>query len=457
MPKLSKNLIHVRNLPAGANRPVRKQLNADAILATIHRDFKKIPDTRADNAKIALSDIFMSALALFHLKYPSLLQFDRHRQEEPENLHTIYGIKTIPCDSQMRAALDPQNPEYLRAPFRSVLRLLQRGKELEKMVFLDGHYLLSADGTGFFSSQEVNSPLCQVKKRKDGTLVYELHMFAAALVNPHHNMVIPLCPEIIHRQDGSRKNDCERNAAKRFFAHFREDHPFLKVIVIEDALSSNGPHIGELKRHDLRFILGAKPGDHQSLFEAVNQAAAQGRVSELHHIDPKNRQRVLFYRFINDVPLNGSHPDLLVNFLECVEVGKDEKIRTFSWVTDLPLTVDNVGEIALAGRARWRVENEVFNTMKNLGYNLGHNYGMGKQNLPIIFATLMMLAFLIDQAQELACWLFQAARAKAQIRRELWERIRGYFREYQVDSMETILRAVAFGVERRNLREVFVT
>jgi len=457
MPNLKKYSIHARNLPAGANRTVRKQLNADAIFAMIKDDLKKVPDTRARNTRIALDDIFMSALAMFHLKDPSLLQFDQRRWEEPENLHTLYGIKKIPSDSQMRAALDPQDPGFLRVPFATVHRLLQRGNELEKMTFLDGHYLLSADGTGFFSSEAVSSPLCQVKKRRDGTLVYELHMFAAAFVNPHNNIVIPVCPEIIHRQDGSKKNDCERNAAKRFFEHFREDHPFLKVIVVEDGLSSNGPHIRELKRNGFRFILGAKPGDHVSLFTAVNKAAAEGRVSEYHHIDPRNRKKVLFYRFYNNVPLNDSHPDLLVNFLECVEVGKDEKIRTFSWVTDLPLTIDNVEEIALAGRTRWRVENEVFNTMKNLGYNLGHNYGMGKQNLPIIFTTLMMLAFLIDQTLELGCWLFQAARTKAVNKRQLWERIRGHFRDYKVDSMETILRAIAFGFERRSLKEVCVT
>jgi hypothetical protein len=457
MPKRKKYSINARNLPEGANRSVRKQLNADGIIATIREDFKKIPDSRARNTSIALDDIFMSALALFHLKYPSLLQFDKDRGDKPENLHSMYRIKTIPSDSQMRAALDPQKPEYLRAPFCSVLRLLQRGKELQKMTVLDGHYLLSADGTGFFSSEEVSSPLCQVKKRKDGTLIYELHMFAAAFVNPHTNIVLPVCPEVIHRQDGSKKNDCERNAAKRFFDYFRQDHPYLKVIVVEDGLSSNGPHIRELQRHDLRYILGAKPGDHKSLFDAANKAAEVGRVTEFHQRDPRNREKVLFYRFINKVPLNDANPDILVNFLECTEVRKGEKIRVFSWVTDLPITIDNVAEITLAGRARWRVENGVFNTMKNLGYNLGHNYGMGKENLPIIFTTLMMLAFLIDQALEMSCWLFQAARVKTNSKQVLWERIRGHFWIYQVDSIETVLRAIVFGVKPMSLKEVCVT
>jgi len=443
--------------PGATRRTVRKQLCADAILATIRKDFKTAPDVRADNASIQLDDILMSAFAMFHLKDPSLLQFDRRRVEEPENLHSIYKIKRIPCDSQMREALDPQDPEVLRRPFLSVHRLLQRGREMEKMVYLDGYYLLSADGTGFFSSTEISSPICLTKKRKDGTVLYELQMFAAAFVNPYNKIVIPVCPELIHRQDGSNKNDCERNAAKRFLIKLRKDHPRMKIILVEDGLSSNGPHILELKEHGYRFILGAKPGDHVSLFEAVRKAEADGLVTEHRHIDPKNRKKVLFYRFINGVALNDANPDLLVNFIECTEVGPDERPRTFSWVTDLTVTVDNVYDLALAGRARWRVENGVFNTMKNLGYNLGHNYGLGNKNLPIIFTTLMMLAFLLDQAQELSCWLYQAARLKAGPKFVLWERIRAYFHIFSLDSMETLLRIVAFGIEEENEKGSFKT
>ena len=57
------------------------------------------------------------------------------------------------------------------------------------------------------------------------------------------------------------------------------------------------------------------------------------------------------------------------------------------------------------GRARWKIENETFNTLKNLGYNFEHNYGHGKKYLSTVFGLLMMLAFLLDQIQELCCTL----------------------------------------------------
>ena len=99
------------------------------------------------------------------------------------------------------------------------------------------------------------------------------------IVHPDQREVIPLAPEPITRQAGATKNDCERNAAKRFFEKLRRDHPHLGLIVIEDALSSNAPHIRELQDHNLHYILGVKEGDHGFLFEHVRQAEREGRVT----------------------------------------------------------------------------------------------------------------------------------------------------------------------------------
>jgi len=388
----------IPQIDSQAKRPVRKHLNADALIATMRKDFQEIPDHRADNSKISLDDALMSALAMFQLKAPSLLAFDKRRNEEPENLHSIWGIGNIPCDSQMRTILDPLDPAVLRAPFRSAFRQLQRGKDFEKMAFFEGHYLLSGDGTGFYSSEKVSSPYCMGKKSKNGNTLYYQQMYAASFVHPDHKEVVPVFPEMITKKDGSNKNDCERNAARRFYEDFRREHPHLKVIVVEDALSSNAPHIQDLNRLNLRFILGAKPGDHQFLFEQVDLAVEQDKVTEFSHTNPEDPQKIHYIRLINQVSLNQSNQDLLVNFLEYWQVGKDDKITKFTWVTDLTITRENAFELVRAGRARWKIENETFNTLKNQGYNLGHNYGLGKKNLSAVFTILMMLAILMELA-----------------------------------------------------------
>ena len=297
-------------------KTVSKTLHVDALIQALKTDFGKLTDHRAQNAKIALDDAIMSAFAMFHLKDQSLLAFDERRRWQPENLHTVYGVADIPCDSQMRAILDEVDPAFLRPAFRTVFRRLQRGKKLESMTLLGGHYLLSGDGTGFYSSTKVASPYCLKKTQRNGVEMYYQQMYAAALVHPDCREVITFFPEMITRKDGSDKNDCERNASRRFFEDLRREHPHLKLIVTEDGLSSNAPHIEDLQRLDLRFILGVKPGDHQFLFSLVDEAIAQGKVTELQRVDANDSEKIHFYRFINQVPLNQSRQDLLVNFLE---------------------------------------------------------------------------------------------------------------------------------------------
>ncbi len=148
------------------------------------------------------------------------------------------------------------------------------------------------------------------------------------------------------------------------------------------------------------------------------------------------------YRWTNRIALNNAHPNLPVNFLEYWEI-KDGKERIWSWVTDIELSPANVEAVMRGGRARWKVENETFNTLKNQGYGLEHNYGHGQQHLATVFATLMMLAFLVDQVQEHSCRLFQAARARFHSRTSLWERMRAFFTDFRLAGWTTLWRAIA--------------
>src|SRR3989475_12857517 len=248
----------------------RKHLSADALFGLMRSGFATIPDDRLSDTDITLTDALMSAFAMFSLKSPSLLAFDKERAEG--NLQRVYGIERVPCDTAMRELLDPVEPESLRPLFTHIFRALQRGKALEEMVFVEGHYLLALDGTGYFSSQQIHCASCLEMHHRNGTVTYHHQMLSAALVHPDKREVIPLMPEPIIKQDGADKNDCERNAAKRLIAKLRQDHPHLKLIVTEDSLSSNAPHIETLQDHALHYILGVKEGDHALLFQQVEAA-----------------------------------------------------------------------------------------------------------------------------------------------------------------------------------------
>lgn len=429
---------------------LRKHLNADALFDSVRTGFGNIQDHRNSNATIPLTDALMSGFAVFSLKDPSLLAFDQRRNWCSHNLMTVYGIEQIPCDTSLREILDDLDPVDLRPFFKMAFQKLQRGKALEKMVFMEDCYLLNLDGTGYFSSASRHSPACMEKTNSEtGEVIsYYLQMLGAAIVHPDYKEVIPLCPEPIKKQDGDTKNDCERNAAKRFFADLRREHPHLKLIVNEDALSSNAPHIEDLEKYNLHYILGVKEGDHKYLFQYIDAAVENGETTEFIVDDDKNPDIHHAFRILNGVPLNKSNQDTLVNFIEYWEENTATgETQHFCWITDFTVTEENTFQIMRGGRARWKIENETFNTLKNQGYNFGHNYGLGKKNLSTVFVMLMMLAFLVDQALQLCCALFNEVWEKCKSKRQLWEDIRSMFRFFELDSMESLYRAILYDVK----------
>ena len=188
------------------------------------------------------------------LKAPALLAFDKERVEG--NLHTIYGIERVPCDTRMREIRNPISPQRLRPVFKSIFRQLQRGKALEPMTFLDGHYLVALDGTEYFSSKTIHCTSCLHRVHRRGSITYAHQMLGAAIIHPDQRAVLPLMPEPIVNRNGTDKNDYERNAAKCFAAKLRQDHPYLKFIITEDSLSANAPQIETLHAHCPHYILG---------------------------------------------------------------------------------------------------------------------------------------------------------------------------------------------------------
>ena len=423
---------------------VHKYLSADALFALVRKALSSLGDHRSGTPDICLADALMSAFALFSLKSPSLLAFDKERTED--NLQRLYGIKRVPCDTSMREILDPVEPESLRPMFKQVFWQLQRGKALETMVFVQGHYLLALDGTGYFSSTQIHCASCLEQHHRNGTVSYAHQLLGAALIHPDKREVIPLMPEPIVKPDGASKNDCERNAAKRFLTKFRQDHPHLQVIVTEDSLSSNAPHIEMLHDHNVHYLLGVKEGDHAFLLQQVAQAEQAGRVTYYERQDAATGAHHRF-RFVSNMPLNASHAALRVNFIECWET-INSKVQHFSWVTDLGVNKGTVYRLMQGARARWRIENETFNTLNNQGYHFEHNFGHGYQHLSVVFAILMMLAFLVDQVQQLCGPLFQAAWAKWGSKRLLWEKMRALFYDYALDSMQHLFETLLYGLKK---------
>ena len=419
----------------------KKHLSAKGMLQKVHSIFKAIPtpprDSRGVKAKISISDCLMSGLAVFGLKYPSLLQFDNSLEDDiiKYNLKTLYHVTKTLSDTTMREKLDQLDPKTLRPAFTAIFSYLQRGEILEDYKILNKYLLVACDGTGMFSSDAVHCENCCKKLHKDGRVSYYHQMLGAVIVHPDHKEVFPLCPEPISKIDGSKKNDCEQNAMKRLLADFEREHPRLETIFINDALWAKGPYLKNVKEMGGHFLVNVNPRGNPTLFQWLKGV-------DLKKQTIKTKKETIELQFYNEIPLNDAHPDFFVNVIDCVTCDKKGKKSHFSWITDIKLNEENVYPLAKAGRARWRIENETFNTLKNQGYQFEHNFGHGYKNLSHVFGLLMFLAFLIDQVQQRCCGLFQKALDKAKKKILFWEKLRSHFFEYYADSWEDLYTAM---------------
>lgn len=427
----------------------------DSLIKHIRRGFEGVRDHRSSNAQYGLADILSSGFAMFGLKDPSLLAFREQYPMRSQNLHRVYGIETIPEDTAFRGALDGVSPKHLQEQFAIPLAYLQEQGVLEDRLVLrelGGYSALSMDGTGHYGSRKKPCPQCLVKNLRDGEPYYYHQLLAGVLVHPEQKTVFPLAAEAIVQQDGNTKNDCEQNAAKRLVPRLVEALPDTydkakhKPLLLLDALYATGPSIRLAQEHQMNFICTIKQG---YVKEQVKQLRTKGRLVEHHWFNnDNNAKRRCSLHYACQLIHSGVHQDLLVNYFEYTEVDTKTGKTTYhnTWITDLPIQMaspETLKELVAVARARWKVENETFNTLKNQGYHLEHNYGHGKCYLATNFALLMFLAFLVDQIAQHLDQVFQYAWKQCKSKRALWEKLRQVFDLIPAMSMNAIFKFIA--------------
>jgi hypothetical protein len=372
------------------------------------------PDPRKGRGgNIAVADFGMSAFAMFFMQSVSFLAFQRvlEKGRGRSNCQTLFGIEKIPSDNYIRDMVDEADPALLAPCFERMEKLLAEPPMRQTFGRLGGRILVAVDGTEYFCSQNLGCPHCLTRARSNGRTESYHSMLAATVVAPGHSKVVPLMPEFIAPQDGAEKQDCERNAIKRWFGKHHARLSPLRPIYLGDDLFACQPVAKMVADSGGDFIFTAKETSHKTLYDFI-----KGAEPERHEETVRKRQtRETFrYRWIEAVPLRDGKDAMLVNWVAFEIVDAKGRVKySMAWVTSLTVTKYNVAEIAACGRARWKIENESFNVMKNHGYELEHNFGHGKTFLAMTLAALNLLAFAWHTALDLLEPPWQAAREAA--------------------------------------------
>jgi hypothetical protein len=384
---------------------------------------------------------------MFFFQHPSLLDFQERLRKRTgrSNLETIFGVKDVPSDSQLREILDGAPSEPLRRLLAIIFERYRRSgwaMEFRTSDNLGGKfYPVAIDGTDYFSSSEINCSACLRRKTTDGKTCYRHSILSATLIKPRSHEILPIDAEPIVNADGEEKQDCEINAGYRLVERLRREHPRLDMLILGDAIFAHEPMIELLMRLEMRFLLVVKLGSHKETFSWVEDLERVGGwVERGNWVEGVAAKRRFFeYRIVRQVPLTSARK-VWVTFLEVWERDLQGKLKYHcAWVTDLEVRADNVEEISWVGRGRWKIENENFNVHKNCGYELEHNYGHGKKTLSIVFYFLNLLAFVAHKVLERSDVIYKKLRAKMTLR-EIWQGLRYYFRRFVAGSWREMLR-----------------
>ena len=454
---------------------------------------EELPDKRrGTNSQYSMADIGLAALSVFFMQSPSFLAHQRalaHGRGR-SNCQTLFGMTKIPSDNHIRKMLDGVPADHFASLFTDFLadieahaprrtRAIRRAGQavcggLEDFRRLadphtpddPGRLPIALDGTEHFRSKKIGCKQCLERQVMVRTGVRErgkdavgekaktalrpvteyFHSFlGAAVVSPGQSRVLPLPPEFITRQDGAQKQDCERVAAKRWLATHGPGLAAYRPVYLGDDLYACQPICEAVEATGASFIFVCKPGSHPVLSEYVSRIGLAEHVETLGKGKARRRHR---YRWLADVPLRDGKDAMTVNWIE-IEISDPANDRVTyrnSFVTDLAVCADTVAEIVSCGRARWKIENETFNVLKNAGYNIEHNFGHGKNGLASILVVLNLLAFAMHTACDLLEDAWREAARLLGARKRLFEHMRSITVYIVFGSWHALMTTIATGI-----------
>lgn len=255
---------------------------------------------------------------------------------------------------------------------KDILYRLIRRKTFDAAKF-HGKWKIIVDATWLQTYQEQQDAYCMCReyKREDGMkkcLWYRMALEAKIVLG--ENLIVSFDTEFIenHAEDAKRqksmnveqiKQDCETKAFKRLAERMKQDFPRLPILLLCDSLYAGEPVFDLCKKNHWNYIIRYKEGSIPSIMQEYEKIPEKGR---------GNKGKT---EFVNGIGYKKHEVNVLKFEEKQVRKGETITVR-FQWLTDMEITEKNAYDIACTGRMRWKIENEGFNTQKNLRYDLVH-------------------------------------------------------------------------------------
>ncbi len=363
--------------------------------------FYELNDSRI-RADYSMAEIVTGALFMHLLKENSRNAYTNDRCDVvfAKNYYRHFKLRLPHPDTidEVMRVLETELLEELKA---QLVGSLFEQKVLREFRFLGKYYFVAVDATGMHTFDHKHCDHCLTKTSKNGVTTWFHYVLEAKLVTSS-GLAISLASEFIenlHRSD-YEKQDCEQKAFGRLAVKIKKYFPRLPICILADGLYPNKTVFSICRGYNWGFIITLKDGNLKIFHQEVELLKSTQKEREVYQANKVSRTK-LKYRYLNDI----EHEGYSYSWVSCEETkirlsDNLEETRRFVYITNIDQTPGIVVSTADGGRLRWLIENEGFNTQKNLGYELEHKFSRVSYTAMQNYYQLLQVAHMINQFVE---------------------------------------------------------
>ncbi len=413
---------------------IKKEI--DSHLPDLFSKLNSLTDSRK-REEYSMSEILAGALFMYIFKETSRNAYNNDRREANfrKNFFRYFGLNLPHADAidDVLRVLAPLEIEKLKAHL--VGGLIEQ-KMFRKFRFLGKYYLVAVDATGMASFEHRHCDHCLTKTSKTGVVTYSHYVLEAKIVTST-GLSISLASEFIENDPGRdyEKQDCEQKAFARLAVKIKKYFPRLPICILADGLYPNNTVFDICAKNDWKFIITLKDGNLKTFQTEVSLLRATASKRSVCRAD-KTTRTYLEYTFLNDLEYTGRY----FSWVECIETivnikGRAISNQRFGYITNVHQNLQNVTETADNGRLRWKIENEGFNSQKNLGYALEHKFSRKSFIAMQNYYQLMQIAHMINQLVERSNQVVEILQEHSkQTIVDLWKKMMAYLTIFQCEN-----------------------
>ena len=416
---------------------------------------RQLPDGRK-RKDYDVAELITGCLSLFVFKETTRNAFnnDRKGNKFRDNYFKVFKLRLPHMDTveHFLRLLSPEELEHLKA---ALVSSLIEQRVLHRFKFLGKYFTVAIDGTGTNSYRENDQEASRLKKTsKNGITTYMYHVVEAKLITSS-GLAISLGSEWVQNL-GDRnfdKQDCEKRAFERLAKKIKRFFPRLPICILADGLYPNKTFMETCRDNGWSFIVVLKDDTLKTLQEDIEDVENKKRRSlESNHREAKGKTHITtLYNWIDETLTYAGH---IIYWVSCTETvvhydkdGVQKEAQPaptkFVFITSQKAGDKNVRCICQAGRMRWTIENQGFNTQKNGGYNLGHKFSRKSFSSYKNYYQCMQIAhtinMLIEQSSNIAALLKNDTKLTV---KHIWKQLIGVL-------AYTVINEVDFATEQR--------